>query len=139
MWKMIPVFALLVLPAVAADKAETDPRDELKTAIPHAIKLLESKQYETFLKSYLSPEDRRRILAQTSLKRFAKIFAEEKADRLLKLLRAIGDQTPTLTENGTVAEYTVKEMPKEGEANETVKGKNSIRFKKIDEHWTIVN
>ncbi len=107
-----------------------DPRESLDTAIPEAIRLLEKKDYEGLLKAFVAPEDFERITANKPLPDFAKEFGEEKADKLLVVLKAVIGTPPTLSEDKALATFEFKEK---------INGKSSIKFQKIDKYWYIKN
>lgn len=116
--------------AVLAGDDKPDPREELATAIPEMIRLLEAEEYETLITSFASPEDLKRITEQRSIDEIVKGFREGRAQTLLAILKAINGQKPELDEAGTTATFThgVKQAPRE-----------TIAFKKIGKYWYIQN
>lgn len=115
----------------AAAKDDSDPQEDLKTAIPAAIQLLEDKEYETFLKKYVPPEDLEQITKKTPLAELAQKFGSgNKASRLLATLQAIKDSKPKIESNGKKAVFELKESDS---------GKQSITFIKIDKLWYVQN
>lgn len=118
-----------VIPAVARD-VQPDPREELKTAIPEGIRLLEAKQHQAFVKSFVPPADLQKLTAGTSLEEFAKRFGEGKAPQLLKILKEIKDAKAKLDDTGTKATFALKEG---------MGGKKSISFVKVGKYWYIKN
>jgi len=124
--------ALVIAPLVTAQtKAKADPREKLDTAIPEAIRLLEAKEYETFLEKFVPPDLFKKITKETTLKEFATRFGKDKAADLLRVLKSIKDQKPTLDSKGTKATFKLK--------NEDKKGKDSISFVKVGKFWYIQN
>lgn len=114
--------------ALREDK--TDPREKLTTAIPEAIKLLEKKEFETFLKKFIPPDDLKKITEKTPLPEMAKGFGERKAPRLLKILQAVEGSEPTIDDDGQTAVY---------ELQEPVEGKKDISFIKVGKLWYLKN
>jgi len=45
----------------ANDDAKAKPREKLPTAIGEAIRLLEAKEHENFIKDFLSPDDLKQL------------------------------------------------------------------------------
>ena len=122
--------ALCVLHAPIRAEDKSDPRENLDTAIPEAIRLLEKKDYEGLLKAFVAPVDFERITAKKPLPEFAKAFGEEKADKLLAVLNAVKGTAPTLSEDKALATFEFKEK---------INGKSDIKFQKIDKYWYIKN
>jgi hypothetical protein len=116
--------------AIGSAQAKADPREKLETAIPEAIRLLESKEYEKFLRTFVTPEEFAKITKQVSLEEFVKRFSEGKAPELLRVLKAVSGTKPSLDPSGTVA--TFKHQLK-GTA------RDSIRFVKVEKFWYIQN
>ena len=127
---VMSVIAPFVVLPVFADDVKPDPRENLNTAIPEAIRLLEAKEYKAFLKSFVIPDDFKRITATKSLEEFAKAFGERKGLKLLKVCKVIKDAKPTLDDTGTKATFAIKEV---------LAGKKSITFVKVKKHWYIQN
>ena len=107
-----------------------EPREKLGTAILEAIRLLEAKEYQTFLKSFAEPKDLETFTNGRPLEEFANRFGESKAQRLLGVLKTIVAQTPILEADGTKAVY---------QWTEPIEGKSSITFVKVDKYWYILN
>lgn len=114
----------------AADDAKPDPREKLDTAIPEAIRLLEAKEHLKFIKTFVSPDELKKITEKGSIEDLAKSFGEKKADRLLKILGAIKDAKPTLSDDGKTATFDLKALPD---------SKGSISFLKVEKYWYIKN
>lgn len=115
--------------AVAAE-SPAERYKSLETAIPEGIRLLEAKEYATFLKNFVPPEHFQRITNSVSLDEFARKFGEDRAEVMLAVLKAIREEKPTLDDGGTRATYTLKEP---------VNRKGSIVWEKVDDHWYIRN
>jgi hypothetical protein len=121
---------LLAVISPAPDDSKVDPREKLDTAVPEAIRLLEAKDYPTFLKNFLPPDDLKKITEKVPLDEFSKQFGENKAPRLLLVLRSIRDAKPTLDPSGNKATYELKEP---------IDRKKTIGWVKVDKHWYIQN
>lgn len=133
MIRVISVTFLWLLAAgglVAAD-SKADPRENLETALPEAIRRLEAKEYTSFLRDFVSPDDLKGITEQGPLDEFAKAFGEGKAAQLLQVLKSIVDAKPTLNESGNEATYELKDAPSDS--------KKTITWMKIGEFWYIQN
>lgn len=113
-----------------ARPADTDPREKVTTAVPEAVRLLEKKEYETFLKEFMTPEDLKKVTQRIPLADFAKRFGEDKAPRLLMVLKMVKDNKPVLDADGKKAGY---EFEKPG------LGKGTISFIKIGKYWYLKN
>ena len=120
----------LVLSSSLRAEDKPDPRENLDTAIPEAIRLWEQKDYEGLLKTFVAPVDFERITAKKPLPEFAKQFGEEKADNLLTVLNSIKGTMPKLSEDKAMATFEFKER---------IMGKSDIQFQKIDKYWYIKN
>lgn len=124
--------ALLILTSVHVVAAEpaADPRENLATAIPEAIRLLEQKEYATLFKSFVRPDELEAVTKKTPLKDILSIFAERKGPQLLAMLQEIKDKQPTMNEAKTTASYNFKEP---------IGGKQTIEFIKVDKYWYLKN
>jgi hypothetical protein len=122
--------SLCLAPAVSGTDA--DPRENLETFVTHGISVLESKQYVKAVELLVEPEALKKILEKDmkSLEEFATWFGENKAVRLLDVLRAIRGTKPELSDDGTKATFTIEQR---------VYGKSTIRFLKTGNLWSIVN
>jgi hypothetical protein len=107
-----------------------DFREDLKTAIPEGIRMLEAKEYVAFIKAFVEPELLKKIIGNGPIEKFAEIFGKAKAESLLNVLQQIKDQQPELKENGTKAVFKIKDP---------VNGKDEIKFNKIEKFWYIDN
>jgi hypothetical protein len=127
---MAALAGILGFEVLVTAQGKADPREELETAIPEAIRLLEAKEYETFLKTFIPPDDFKSVTKQVSLEEFAKRFGKDKAADLLRVLKAIKGTKPTLDPDGTKAPFKhgIKGAPKD-----------SITFVKMDGLWYLQN
>lgn len=116
--------------ANAEETKKADPREKLETAVPEAIRLLEKKEYIELLKKFVSPDELKEITKQTKIEDFAKEFGKDKAEQLLKALKATKDVKPKLDDDMKIAVFEFKEE---------VDGRDSIKFKKVDKYWYIKN
>lgn len=96
----------LAAPAIDQDAADTSqPQTALATAIPHALALIESKQYEKFIRQYAVPSQLKKVLKQKTLDEIVRGFAKDHAARILLILKQIQEKQPSINTAGTVAEY----------------------------------
>ncbi len=109
---------------------QADPRENLDTAIPDGIRLLEAKEYVKFLKAYAPPDGLAKFAEAGGLEKFAAEFGQSKGPRLLAVLKKIKGTKPELDETGQIATYRFEEA---------VGGKNNIVFMKRDKYWHIKN
>ncbi len=107
-----------------------DPRESLDTAVPEAVRLLEAKDYEGLLKTFVAPKELEQIVEKGDLKDLAKSFGGNKAERLLKVLQAAKGLMPTYNDDQTLATYKLPEK---------IESKGEIRFQKIEKLWYIKN
>jgi len=110
--------------------SKADPREKVDTAVPEGIRLLEAKEYSTFLQKFVPPDDLKKLTTKVPLDDFAKEFGQTHAPRLLKVLQAIRGTNPTMAVDGMLATYSFKEA---------VEGKKSISFTKIGKLWYLQN
>jgi hypothetical protein len=113
--------------AEAAPEAAT-PTASLDTAIPYAIKLLEAKDYKTFLKAFVPPDMYTKVIADKGEDAFVQQFADKKAERLLGVLQKIKDVKPALEDDGKTAVF---QLPEE------IAGKKTIQFIHVGNAWYI--
>lgn len=105
------------------------PREKLDTAIAEGIRLLEAKEYASFLKSFVPPD----VLKQLdggSIDEFAKKFSEKKAGQLLAALKSVKNEKPKMDDDGKTATFEIKleDAPRK-----------TVVFKKIEKYWYISN
>jgi hypothetical protein len=115
---------------LAEEDANAKVREQLPTAIGEAIRLLEAKDYEGFLKEFMRPDDLKKMTERVGLAKFATQIKGEKADILLRVFKSIKDLQPTFESDGKVASFPV-----------TVAGapRNVIKFTKIGKYWYLEN
>lgn len=113
----------LVLPALGQ---KIDPRREPATTVAEAIRVLERKDYATFLQKFARPEELKELLAKKTIEEVSAEFAKEKAADVLLALKAAATMTPALSREGTRADYRF-EKP--------IGGESRITLEKIGEHW----
>lgn len=105
-------------------------REELATAVPEAIRLLEKKKYEDFVTSFMPPDALKKITQEQSTEEFARRFGERFAVKLLQVLQSIEGKTPKLDQDGMIATFThdVKDAPSD-----------TITFVKVGKYWYILD
>ncbi|MDB5387040.1 MAG: hypothetical protein JWM11_2686 [Planctomycetaceae bacterium] len=132
--KLVITASLLLMAAASMATADPkpDPREELKTAIPEAIRLLEDKAYVDLLKKFVAPDDLKMLTKKQPIEEFAKEFGESKAKALLKALKSTKDVEPTLSDDKKKAVFKLKEEIVDG-------GGKTISFAKVDKYWYIEN
>ena len=106
-------------------------RQSLDKLLPEAIRLIEAKEFVALLEAVVPPEDFRKITAEKPLPEFAARFGEEKAARLLAVLKAAKNQKPKISEDGNTAIYT---LPEGADAS-----KGTLVFMRIENRWYIKN
>lgn len=126
-WVVVAALAVGSQPAVADLKEKTDPQEQLKTAIPEAIRLLEAKEHKKLIQKFAHPDEVKKIIQNSSLDEVAKQFGEGKAAELLKVLKEVKDQKPTLNADGDQATYKPKS------------GGRQVVFAKVGKLWHIKN
>jgi hypothetical protein len=116
--------------AVTAADPRPDPREKLETAIPEAIRLLEAREYRTFIEQFAVPDELKQVLGQGTIEELTRSFAKENAQLALRVMKQIVGARPTLEADGTRATFELKEA---------VEGKKSITFVKIGKYWYLRN
>jgi len=126
------LFSLNCLGTEAVGKEPSELNAELNSAIKKGIQLLEAKDHVAFLKSYVVPKELAGILKETgSIDKLAKQWPQDKAARLLKVLKQIDGKTPL---------YLDGEMKRaQFDLRRSVDGKDSITFVRIKGRWYIKN
>ena len=84
---------------------KVDPRREPATLIAEAIRLLERKDYTTFITTCARPDELKEMLANKKLEDIAQEFARKKAPDLLVVLKEAARTKATLNADGTRADY----------------------------------
>jgi hypothetical protein len=124
----VALFALAGFQQPAAT-AKPDPRANLDTTIALGIKLLEQKDYKTFLTTFPRPE--RLAERRDTIEEFVASFAKGNADRLLGALKQIQSMKPTMNADGSMATYTFDPPPETGP--------RTLRWVKVNGVWYIDN
>ena len=84
------VLLTLAAPAIDQDAADaSQPQVALATAIPHALALIESKQYKKFIRQYAVPSQLQKVLKQKTLDEIVRGFAKDHAARIILILKEI--------------------------------------------------
>jgi hypothetical protein len=123
------IFACALAVNVIGQEAKPDPRENLETAIPEAIRLLEAKDYLALIKHFVHPDDLKKLEEQgKSPEKLAEQFGEKKAERLHAVLKEIKDKKPELNDDGSQAVFKVDDKPG-----------GVIRFHKSGKLWCIRN
>ncbi|MEQ8786836.1 MAG: hypothetical protein RIC55_11080 [Pirellulaceae bacterium] len=130
---MLLIVAALAAPdeAKPSDEVKTaNPRLQVRTAIEDGIRLLEAKEFKTFIERYAHPMDLKKILKEKSVDELAKEFQESNAEKLLVVLQMIRRDTPEMSEDGRQAVFKLKAegLPRDG-----------IRYEKSGDFWYIRN
>ena len=129
--RVIAIFLLFVsLSACKTTKAPTNPRENIATAIPDAIKMLTNEDYKTFFETYVMPETLEMILSSKSMDEMVESFSKKKAQQLLDALNLAKNATPKYDGSGkkvTFSKDDIKGMSK------------SLVFEKLGKYWYIAN
>jgi hypothetical protein len=131
---LFALMAGLVCHAAIAAEAEkpaaaAKPMEQLDTAIPHGIALLEASKFKEFLETFATPEDLKKMKEVTSLDELAKRFGKDRAPNVIAVLKAIKDAKPKLEDDGKKATYPIPENLAET--------KQSIVFIRVGTAWYI--
>jgi hypothetical protein len=120
---------VVALSGPAVVQTQQDPRTSLETAVPEAVRLLEAKDYATFLRLFVPPEALKELSAAESFDGFVRAFVEDgKAAAMLTALKGIRGSKPVIDGEGRRATFTLKAP---------VEGKTTITFLKIGAFWYI--
>jgi HEAT repeat protein len=112
---------------------EPDPRENLETAVPEGIRLLEAKDYKSFIQKFIPPEALALMLAlppKQTIDDLAKDFGAKASSDFLQGLKAIKGLQPEMSPDGKKATFKLKEP---------IGGENTFCFEKIDKFWYITN
>jgi len=115
-----------------AQQAQPHPQSRLETAIAEAIRLLEAKEYKTFLTKFMAPDDYKRITEAVAIDLLAEKFAGDRAEHFLKVLHYAKKQKPTLSEDGKLAVFNLDESLR-------LPNRDKLVFEQIDGLWYIRN
>lgn len=119
--------SILCFTALQADDKQAW-REKLDTAIPEGIRLLEAKEYASFLKAFVEPSEFEKLTQTIGLEEFAVKFGEKKAGQLLEVLKHIKGKAPKIDGNDAVYDVKVEGF-----------SKDKIKFKKVEKYWYIIN
>jgi hypothetical protein len=123
----LAVALVLGLNVIVRSEGRPDPREELATAIPEAIRLLKDKKYADLLRTFAHPKLLEAKTGSQSLESLAEEFAQTRAARALAVLQQIEGKKPELSEDGKTATFV-----HDGEGIPS-----PIIFKKIGDYWYI--
>ena len=126
-----PAVALLATLTFSFAAVPDDVRQNLDKLVPEAIRLLEAKEYVTVLEILMLPEDFKNITENLPVAEFAAKFGEQKAAKLLAVLKAAKDLKPILSEDGNIATFELPENPEFP--------RKALVFERIDGRWFIKN
>lgn len=129
------LFIAFVVPAFVHAQEEKakkpHPQESLETAISHAIKLLEKKNYKDLLDGYIPPDDLKQMKAAGAYDLVIKGFGEgEKAKQLLQVLKEIQTLKPEYNEEQTLATFT-------SEKEDSPLKSRPLKFIKVEKRWYI--
>ena len=126
--------AVVSASALNASPRGANPREQLHTAIPQAIRLLEDRDYERLVDLFVHPDDSDRITTRRDLNRAMRHLGPgNKADRMLTVLNSIKNNHPSYSGDGTIATY---DIPWHGLARgSTIR---QIHFRKAGKFWYLV-
>lgn len=116
--------------AVAPADEKPDPRESLKTAIPEGIRLLEAKEYATFIKRFATPDQVKKITEKQTIEEAADVFGKGKAEELLGVLKHVRDKEPAYNDEKTKATF---------EIDKEINDRGKIQFEKVGRLWYITN
>jgi hypothetical protein len=126
---LLAIMGIVVSSSLLAEE-KPDPRENLDTAIPEALRLIEKKDYEGLLKAFVAPKELEMIVGTKPLAGFAQKFGEHKAAGLETALKEAKSITPTFNEAKDEATFQFKEP---------LNGQPGIKFQKVDKYWYIKN
>ena len=82
-----------------------NPRTQPELAVKQGIRLLEAGKHAEFLKTFARPSELEELTAKRSIDDVAAEFGEKRAPDFLAALRAAATMKPTVSAEGTRAEY----------------------------------
>jgi len=126
----VPAAPSAAAPPAPSAMSQADPREEPGTAIAEGIRLLEGKDYKTFVQHYTPPEAFNVLVSTGKVDDFAKSFGEEASATMLQVLKAVKDMKPVLSPDGKTATFKLKEP---------IAGSDSFSLVKIDKFWYLSN
>lgn len=106
---LVGLFIIACLQVNCARAEDAKVPADLAKAIDESIALLEAKSYGPFLEKLVSPLDRAKM-SKEDFEQVAKNFPADKAEFMLKALKVVKKQTPTMSDDGNTATYSLKEL-----------------------------
>ncbi len=100
------MIAIVVLAPFVQVAQTSNPRTQPETAVKEGIRLLEAGKHAEFLKTFARPSEVEELVAKRSIEELAAEFGEKRAPDLLAALRAASTMKPTMSAEGTRAEYS---------------------------------
>jgi hypothetical protein len=98
--------AIVVLAPLVQTVQTSNPRTQPESAVKEGIRLLEASKYAEFLKTFARPSEVEEMVAKRPMDELAAEFGEKRAPDLLAALRAAATMKPTISAEGTRAEYS---------------------------------
>lgn len=123
---LLPVSAADAAKPVAAAESATA-MENLDTALAHGLKLLEAKEYKTFIQTFATPDDLK--AKGPAVDEIAKNFAGKQSEVLTTIFKGIQGAKPKLSADGNEASFA---LPKDSV-------KESIEFTRIGKAWHLKN
>lgn len=130
MWVTTVVFLLLVgLGGTVHVASQGDTRETLSGSLDRGIFLLEKKDYVSYLKELLPPEDLKRLTVKMSVERVAAQQAERgDFGKILMWLKAARTLKPQIVRDGTLAIFRF---------TAPIEGRETLALTKIGSYWYI--
>lgn len=116
-------------PADGDKSAEAAAKEDLPAAIDNGIKLLEAEKSGEFLERYILPADLEKLKKSNQLDAVKEEFKKDHSADVLKVLKAVKDAKPEMSEEGELATFDVSKL--EG------KHPDKLHFRKIKDVWYI--
>jgi ActR/RegA family two-component response regulator len=112
--------------------AQPDPREKPETAIAEWIRLLEAKDYKSFVQEFTPPEALALLLSMSkmTIEDLAKDIGEKSSADVLQALKAAKDVKPEMSADGQKATFKLKEP---------VDGHDSFSLVRIEKFWYMAN
>ncbi len=104
-------------------KQNSAPQLSVKTAVPHAIRLLEENRIEELLSNYMAPGELKKQLRSKTLQQLARKYPVKKRKLLLQALKSAQNKSPRMMDNGTKAVFDTRPI--------------ELKFIKIGKRWYI--
>lgn len=101
---LVAVICLGVVAYAEEPAKKVDPRTNVDTAIAEAMRMLEAKEYDQLLSTFVPPADLKNLLAKMPMEQFKKQFAEQgPAAKMAKSLATVKAAKPEMNAEGTIA------------------------------------